>query len=481
MSQPIDLGKARRRAAARRSAGIAVDFDPARLTLARRLAALPRTRLGKAVGVTPSAITQYEKGQTKPTLAVLDGLAEVLDVPAEFFRAGHPVPALSACGAHFRSLRSTTALERECALSFAELALAVLAAVELHVELPAVRLPALDIPTDSTGDLGRSGIESLAREARDHLGVTFGPVPHVVRLLEAHGVAVLRLDEASRKVDAFSHQQGSRPLVLLSAGKEDKARSRFDGAHELGHLLMHHDADPGSRLVEQQAHAFAAEFLAPAAQIVEDLPDRLDWTAFHRLKRRWGISLKALVTRAHTLGRITSRTYQRGMRQLAAWGLPEPGSLGPPEAPVLLPRAVELLGSRDKALEQLAADAGLPLRQIERIWRASGGHESRPTLDLANHTPDPDRQSRDINNAQEEETTMSKGDIHTSKQGDRWINKAEGNERASNSAPTKAEAQAAGRKMAVDRGVEHVVHNQDGRFGQRNTYPRSRDPRSSKG
>lgn len=76
---------------------------------------------------------------------------------------------------------------------------------------------------------------------------------------------------------------------------------------------------------------------------------------------------------------------------------------------------------------------------------------------------------------------MAKGDIHTSKQDDRWINKAEGNERASNSAATKAEAQAAGREMAIRRGVEHVVHNQDGRIGERNTYPRSRDPRSSKG
>lgn len=75
---------------------------------------------------------------------------------------------------------------------------------------------------------------------------------------------------------------------------------------------------------------------------------------------------------------------------------------------------------------------------------------------------------------------MAKGDIHTSKQGDRWINKAEGNQCASSSAPTKAEAQADGRKMAIDRGVEHVVHKENGQIGERNTYPRSRDPRESK-
>ena len=79
------------------------------------------------------------------------------------------------------------------------------------------------------------------------------------------------------------------------------------------------------------------------------------------------------------------------------------------------------------------------------------------------------------------EKLMAKGDIHSSKQGDRWVNKAEGNKRASSSAPTKAEAQADGRRMAIDRGVEHIIHNQDGKIGERNTYPRSRDPRKSKG
>lgn len=76
---------------------------------------------------------------------------------------------------------------------------------------------------------------------------------------------------------------------------------------------------------------------------------------------------------------------------------------------------------------------------------------------------------------------MAKGDIHTSKQGDRWVNKAEGNERATNSAATKAQAQAEGRRMAIERGVEHLVHKENGQIGERNTYPRSRDPKSSKG
>ena len=378
---PIDLARIRaqrRRAATdRRAAGVAVDFDPARLALARRLAGMPRAQLAAALGVTAAAVTQYEKGQAKPTLPIVGRLAELLAVPAEFFRAGHPVPSLPASGAHFRSLRSTSALERERALAFAELALTVFAAVEEQVSLPEPSLPDLDVPPELT----EPDAIGLAREARARIGLPTGPIPNMVRLLEAHGVAVLRLDHDDlHRVDAFSHH-GHRPIVLLNPAKQDKARSRFDAAHELGHLLMHHDTDPGSRLIERQAQAFAAEFLAPAGELVDDLPTRLDWVVLHDLKRRWGISLQALLVHAHRLGRLTDGSYQRGLRQLTAWGLPERGALGPLEVPVLLPRALGFLGGAS-ALPGLAAATGLPPAAVRRIARAAGLDDERPMVSL---------------------------------------------------------------------------------------------------
>jgi hypothetical protein len=71
---------------------------------------------------------------------------------------------------------------------------------------------------------------------------------------------------------------------------------------------------------------------------------------------------------------------------------------------------------------------------------------------------------------------MAKGDIETYYEDGVWKNRPEGNTRASNTAPTKAEAQAEGRQMAIDREVEHVIKNMNGEVGQKNTYPRSRDP-----
>jgi Uncharacterized protein conserved in bacteria (DUF2188) len=78
---------------------------------------------------------------------------------------------------------------------------------------------------------------------------------------------------------------------------------------------------------------------------------------------------------------------------------------------------------------------------------------------------------------------MANGDVHTTyrRDTDEWANKREGGDRASGLYDTKAEAQAAGRDLARDSGAEHYIHNRDGQIGERNTYPRSRDPRRSKG
>lgn len=64
-----------------------------------------------------------------------------------------------------------------------------------------------------------------------------------------------------------SISDGHRAVVVLGTDKNDRARSRFDGAHELGHFVVHGDQIWGVKEVEHQAHAFAAAFLMPADDI----------------------------------------------------------------------------------------------------------------------------------------------------------------------------------------------------------------------
>lgn len=66
---------------------------------------------------------------------------------------------------------------------------------------------------------------------------------------------------------------------------------------------------------------------------------------------------------------------------------------------------------------------------------------------------------------------MSKKPVHIvpNKNGG-WDNKREGSTRASNHVGTKAEAIKMGRELAKKSETEHVIHNMDGKIGQKNSY-----------
>lgn len=75
---------------------------------------------------------------------------------------------------------------------------------------------------------------------------------------------------------------------------------------------------------------------------------------------------------------------------------------------------------------------------------------------------------------------MARGWIHTvyrSATAD-WANQVEGGQQASSVHPTKEQAVARGRELAIAARTEHVIHNMDGTISGRNSYgPDSYPPR----
>lgn len=364
------------RARARRASGAMEDFDGNRLSLARRLARKQRTVLAAEAGVTAAAITQLEREQYRPTKIVAGKLALALGVPLEFLQRGAEIARIPAGAAHFRSLRSTPALSRDRALAFAELGAAVVKVLEDYVDFPELSIPTH--PVDS--EISAAEIGEIADDARQALGIQSGPIAHVVRTMEAAGVIVLLMPEriSSHEVDAFSTDTGRRPLVLLSPAKNDRARSRFDAAHELGHLVMHPDVEPGSKIVEEQAQTFASQFLAPDRELLADLPKRLDWQQLLVAKAKWKLSLSALAFRAHRLELWSDATYLRASKTLSTEGYPERGDLGPREQPMALGRSMELLTRAGYDADYLATASRFPVQTFNEIIAA--GTEERWTV-----------------------------------------------------------------------------------------------------
>ncbi len=65
---------------------------------------------------------------------------------------------------------------------------------------------------------------------------------------------------------------------------------------------------------------------------------------------------------------------------------------------------------------------------------------------------------------------MAKGFVHTVYKRETWLNELEEGEELSGTYATKEEAVAAGRQRAMADRTEHVIHNMDGEFGERNSY-----------
>jgi Zn-dependent peptidase ImmA (M78 family) len=314
--------------------------------------------LAAMVGVTPAAIGQYEAGHIKPSADVLGRLAVALGFPVPFFEAGRPMGSMSADRAHFRRLRSVTTSARNRQIARLALLEEFVARIERDVELPSVDIPAVGL---DVGD--RAEIEGVSAYVRSSWGLGQGPLVNVIALLESKGCVIVRLVAESEGIDAYSRWSGPRPVVVLTLDKNDVARSNFDAAHELGHLVMHQDAQPGSRLAEEQAQMFAAAFLMPAQAIRPELPTRFDLPAFVDLKQRWRVSIQALLYRARALGTVSEAAYKRAMMKISMWGwrTGEPGTIIEGHEPYVLAAAVALLREgRGLDLAALANEMAIP-------------------------------------------------------------------------------------------------------------------------
>ena len=205
--------------------------------------------------------------------------------------------------------------------------------------------------------------QEVARVIRSQLGVHDEPIRDLIGLIEDAGVIVLLTTLDSVQVDAIATWPDDAVPVILIADHVSTERMRFTLAHELGHAVMH-DAE-AMELQERQADEFAAEFLLPAKRLLQEWPSDPTLDSLVTLKRRWGVSLAALMRRAADVGAIGEPEYRGWSINLATSGMHrrEPSPM-PREHPRRLAAAVELEKSRGETLETLAARAHMDPREF---------------------------------------------------------------------------------------------------------------------
>ncbi len=338
---------------------------------ARIAAGLTQAQLSQRTGVTQAALSRYENELREPDPATLARLASAIGVNTQLLTSLSRATGAIATDAHMR--RRATAPAR--AWIRLEARLNVLRE-QLHLLLSSIdyqapnSLPRLD-PLDYLP-------HEAARLTRAQWRMPQGPVRNLTAWMESAGCLIIEQDFGTSRVDGLSQWIDRYPVVMINA-RIPTDRKRFTLAHELGHLVMHSEPAHFTEEAEAEAMAFAAELLMPAHLIRPELRNR-SLGHLANLKRKWMVSIAALIERAHDLGTVsrTSRTSLYKALSAKGWRKREPLSHQlPPETPSTPTAIVQTFRQLAYNPEQIATFGGfadaesaaevLPLYQGLRI------------------------------------------------------------------------------------------------------------------
>jgi Zn-dependent peptidase ImmA (M78 family)/transcriptional regulator with XRE-family HTH domain len=330
-------------------------FVGQRLREAREARELTAVALADLIGVTRQAVSQYENGLQTPAPEVMRRITEVVRLPYHFFLA--PPSPEERDLIFYRSLASATKSSRLRAQRRYRWLREVANYLRGYVRLPTAEFPPCAFGADPRS-ISEAEIENAAQAARRFWGLQDHSISNMVWLVENHGGLVGRIGMGGEKLDAFSqwNSEDSAPYFVLGSEKESAARSRYNLAHELGHILIHRNVSSGLfadkavfNMIEAQAHRFAGCFLLPESTFGAEFIRRPTLDSFCSLKNKWRVSIQLMIMRCSELGIISVDEKTRLFAGLSSrgWRRTEPldGSIER-EEPSLFRRSFELLVGR---------------------------------------------------------------------------------------------------------------------------------------
>lgn len=323
-------------------------FNGERLRSARLYRGLTVEELAGKLDVSKQTISQYENSKIDTPFDKILMLSRELGFPYEYFIQSEAFKVKSG-STYFRSLLKTNKKYRIEQVTKMEHLAVIYSILKEYVEFPVLHLPepkTYASPTEASYSL------------REFWGLKNDPLTDMVRLFEENGIIVTTFPTSTDDIDAFSQlieiDGQDIFLVALSKNKDTAARTHFDIAHELGHIILHEwseDVEALSREQfkerEKEANEFASAFLMPEASFLRDIsayPSNLDY--YKQMKKKWKVSIAAMLYRSCDLGAITQNQYQYMIRimQKNNWRKCEPlDNILKTARPSLLSDAVEAL------------------------------------------------------------------------------------------------------------------------------------------
>lgn len=325
-------------------------FNGKRLKTARTLKGVSISELAEELDVQRQTISCYENGKiSSPDFPKIQKMSQILNFPIDFFLDSDTDLVKIAPSTYFRSLLTTNKkyrYEQEVKINFVSIIYAYLSE---YITFPQVNLPEI-CDTDN--------IENIAMKLRECWNLGYGPIDNLIFYAEKNGIILTSFSTNTNDIDAFSQKininDEERYIVALSKNKNTAARLHFDVAHELGHIMLHDWEDDIENLSpsefrtrEQEANDFASAFLLPKDTFIKEVGVYADKLSYYiELKKKWKVSIAAMIRRAKNLDLITYDKYQDLMRQMQKKGIRKCEPLDDvlmTAQPSLLKTAVEML------------------------------------------------------------------------------------------------------------------------------------------
>lgn len=343
-----------------------------RLREARESNGFTITELAERTDISKQAISQFESGKNLPSGETLTRLSFALQFPIHFFsKEKNQNLSEQSSPIFFRSFASSTKQNREKAkvkeVWFAE----IINYFKSYVNFPKPNLPDFNIdPLESSED----DIEEIALSVRKFWGLGNGPISNLIRLLEANGIFVSRINVAN-EIDAFSLWRKDNPIIILGTSKTSSVRSRFDAAHELGHLILHRNLSEDVqkdklllKKIESQADRFSSAFLMPYDTFPRELIS-LNLEYLQSLKSRWLVSMQSMIMRAFQLNIISENQKSYFFRNFSRYRKKEPlDDKIPFETPLLLSKTIQkIIESNLLTGNRIYEDLSLRLNDLSEL------------------------------------------------------------------------------------------------------------------
>lgn len=266
------------------------------ITVARESRGLSQLELAEKLSVSASHMSRIEQDFIEVGTHHLKSISAVLNYPEEFFyQEGETLPpALALRKRNIVAQKVLLPIEAQVNIYRLTIEKLIKAISYSDINLPVLDIEKLGSPAEA------------ARKLRKLWKIEKGAIDNLTQVLEDNGLFLINFDFNTERVDGMSILADNKFPIIFSNKRSLGDRQRFTLAYELGHLVMHLQTNPSfTRDISHEANEFAAEFLMPEKDIKGDFKDGVNLNVLADLKRKWKVSMQALLYRANDIGEIT--------------------------------------------------------------------------------------------------------------------------------------------------------------------------------